>query len=88
MTNRAWDRLIVVVAVLVVWVACVLTVLLTDRSMARTVAALPRCSSSDQPTLYVVTDGIDESDCGTGGGNKRVLCVCDGSTWVGAEDRH
>jgi hypothetical protein len=44
-----------------------------------TVSTLP-ASPSGNPT-YLVTDGVNASDCVTGGGSTPVLCAWNGSVW-------
>jgi hypothetical protein len=48
-----------------------------------TVSQLPTASSWTN-TLFLVTDGASASDCTTGSGSTRVLCVSNGSAWIGA----
>jgi hypothetical protein len=45
------------------------------------VASLPTASSNTR-RIYIVTDGASASDCSTGGGSTRVICMSNGSTWV------
>ena len=51
------------------------------RPPEKTVSGLP-AASSNTGKVYVVTDGASSSDCTTGGGSTRALCVSSGSAWV------
>lgn len=46
-----------------------------------TVATLPTASSNTN-VIFIVTDGSSASDCTTGGGSTRALCISNGSAWV------
>lgn len=46
-----------------------------------TVASLPTASSNTN-VIFIVTDGTSASDCTTGGGSTRALCISNGSAWV------
>jgi len=46
-----------------------------------TVAALPTASTNTR-RIYIVTDGTSASDCTTGGGSTRAICISNGTTWT------
>jgi hypothetical protein len=54
------------------------TVLHVERSL---IANLPPASANTN-TSYLVTDGVSNSDCTTGGGSILVTCLSNGSVWA------
>ncbi len=55
--------------------------LASSRLPETTVGALP-IASSNTNHVYVVTDGVNASDCSTGSSITRALCISNGSAWV------
>jgi hypothetical protein len=47
-----------------------------------TVAGLPSGGTIETGTICTVSDGADGTDCTTGLGSSKVLCMYDGSAWV------
>ncbi|MBU1046024.1 hypothetical protein KJ616_02800, partial [Patescibacteria group bacterium] len=47
-----------------------------------TIAAIPTCDAAAEGTMIVFTDAASATDCGTGSGATRNLCICADATWT------